>query len=81
MNTKSPESNQVSPMASTELPVTMALEQAKDRVRTLQHLTDLAEAAKPLVNFLRGNYDPHTTIVLQYDRVTILQDRCSTPLS
>ncbi len=44
-------------------------------------MSKLQELAIPLVKLLHESYNPHTQIVVEYDRVTILGEEMSIPLS
>lgn len=43
-------------------------------------LDELEELAKPLVDYLRKNYHPHTVIVVTDERVVLAEDVMSAPL-
>lgn len=40
---------------------------------------ELEALVKPLIDFLRNNYNPHTAILITDDRVTVVEDVLSIP--
>lgn len=42
-------------------------------------LDELKVLAKPLVDYLRENHHPHTTIIVTYDRVVVVEDVIGIP--
>lgn len=43
-------------------------------------MNELEKLAKPLVDYLRNNYNPHTTIVITDERVSVVEDVIGIPL-
>lgn len=42
-------------------------------------MNELEKLAKPLVDYLRNNYNPHTTIVITDERVVVVEDVMGIP--
>jgi len=42
-------------------------------------MNELEKLAKPLVDYLRKNHNPHTTIVITDDRVVVTEDIIGIP--
>lgn len=47
----------------------------------LEKNLELANMAKPLADYLKKNYHPHATIIITCERVAVLEDLLSMPLS
>lgn len=45
----------------------------------MEELDKLEELAKPLVDYLREKYNPHTAIVVTGERVVVLESMMSVP--
>ncbi len=44
-----------------------------------EEMRTLKELAKPLVDFLKNNYHPHTAIIVTEERTVVVEDIVSTP--
>ena len=44
-----------------------------------EQVNDLYELAKPLMDYLKDNYHPHHTIILDSQRVELLEGQMSAP--
>ena len=45
-----------------------------------ENLSELEALARPLVDYLRQKHHPHTTIVVTYDRVVLVEETLGVPL-
>lgn len=44
-----------------------------------EKMKELEELAKPLLEFLRDNYHPHTAIIVTEERTVVVEDIASIP--
>ena len=43
-------------------------------------LKELEQITKPLIDFIRENYNPHTSIVINEDSIKVVTDEINIPL-
>lgn len=58
---------------------------ARKDVKTLEKITEttfreIEELAKPLAEYIHNHYNPHTTIIITDERVTVVEDLLGMPL-
>lgn len=46
-----------------------------------EELKKIEQIAKPLIDFIKQNYNPHTSIVINEDSIKVVTDEINIPLS
>ena len=45
-----------------------------------EKIAELNKIAKPVINFIKNNYNPHTTVIINEDRIKVVTDEINIPL-
>lgn len=45
-----------------------------------EKIAELSEMAKPVINFIKNNYNPHTTVIINEDSIKVVTDEINIPL-
>lgn len=45
-----------------------------------EKIVELNEMAKPVINFIKNNYNPHTTVIINEDSIKVVTDEINIPL-
>lgn len=45
-----------------------------------EKITELNKIAKPVINFIKNNYNPHTTVIINEDSIKVVTDEINIPL-
>lgn len=43
-------------------------------------IVELSEMAKPVIDFIKNNYNPHTTVIINEDSIKVVTDEINIPL-
>lgn len=46
----------------------------------IEKLSELEQIAKPLIDFIKENYNPHTSVVINEDSIKVVTDEINIPL-
>lgn len=46
----------------------------------MEKIKELEEITKPIIEFLKNNYNPHTTVVISEDSIKVVSDEISIPI-
>ena len=50
------------------------------RIMTKEEIKELEKIADPIVKFINNNFDPHTSVIINYTGVRLLSDKCFIPI-
>lgn len=67
------------PMTQIE-PLDQKIVRKEHELNNLKRFQELEKAARPLVDFLKSNYNPHCKIIVEVDRVEVVCGEMSSPL-
>ena len=45
-----------------------------------EKIVELNKIAKPVINFIKNNYNPHTTVIINEDSIKVVTDEINIPL-
>ncbi len=45
-----------------------------------EKIVELSEMAKPVIDFIKNNYNPHTTVIINEDSIKVVTDEINIPL-
>lgn len=45
-----------------------------------EKIVELKKIAKPVINFIKNNYNPHTTVIINEDSIKVVTDEINIPL-
>lgn len=45
-----------------------------------EKIVELNKIAKPVINFIKNNYNPHTTVTINEDSIKVVTDEINIPL-
>lgn len=51
-----------------------------DKRRWKQSAGELAKLARPIVDAIRANHHPHTTVIIEFDRIVVNEAMYSLPI-
>lgn len=46
----------------------------------MEHFEKLEELSNPLIEYLHNNFNPHTSIIIDWDRLRVISDEISMPI-
>lgn len=46
----------------------------------MEQLKKIKELSRPLIEYLQQNYNPHTSIIIESDRIKVVEDLMCTPI-
>lgn len=46
----------------------------------IEKLSELEQISKPLIDFIKENYNPHTSVVINEDSIKVVTDEINIPL-
>ena len=44
-------------------------------------IKELEKIANPIINYIKENYNPHTTVIISEDSIKVVTDEISIPIS
>lgn len=46
----------------------------------MEEIKELQEISKPILEFLKNNYNPHTTVIISEDGIKVVSDEINIPI-
>ncbi len=46
----------------------------------MEKIKELEVISKPIIDFIKNNYNPHTTVVISEDSIKVVSDEISIPI-
>lgn len=46
----------------------------------MEKIKELQEISKPILEFLKNNYNPHTTVIISEDGIKVVSDEINIPI-
>lgn len=47
----------------------------------MSEIMELEEIAKPIVKYLKNNYNPHTSLIIDCNSIRLIEDKISIPIT